>query len=99
VESCPHSGRPGRIYAEIARLGAEFDAAGALVAGIRPDADIAMVYSMPSKWLMQKHPPLAKADGGPGRLGIVRLGTVTPRRAAPAPCRARCGGARTARRR
>ncbi|HEY0494308.1 MAG TPA: beta-galactosidase [Kutzneria sp.] len=69
----PHSGRPGRVYAEIARLGAEFDAAGALVAGIRPDADIALVYSMPSKWLMQKHPPLAKADGGPDPAAYHRI--------------------------
>ncbi|WP_411111692.1 beta-galactosidase [Streptomyces sp. c-19] len=60
----PHSGRPGRVYAELARLGAEFETAGALAAGIDPDADIAMVYSMPSKWLMQKYPPLATADGG-----------------------------------
>uniref|UniRef100_A0AAU2VFJ9 beta-galactosidase n=1 Tax=Streptomyces sp. NBC_00003 TaxID=2903608 RepID=A0AAU2VFJ9_9ACTN len=59
----PHSGKPGRIYAELARLGAEFETAGSLVAGIEPDADITMVYSMPSKWLMQKYPPLAKADG------------------------------------
>ena len=69
----PHSGRPGRVYAEIARLGAEFDAAGALVAGIRPDADIAMVYSMPSKWLMQKYPPLAKPDGGPDPAAYHRI--------------------------
>jgi len=69
----PHSGRPGRVYAEIARLGKEFDTAGALVAGIRPDADIAMVYSMPSKWLMQKHPPLARADGGPDAAAYHRI--------------------------
>ncbi|WP_035839726.1 beta-galactosidase [Kitasatospora azatica] len=61
----PHSGKPGRVYAELARLGAEFETAGALVAGIEPDADIAMVYSMPSKWLMQKYPPLAGPDGSP----------------------------------
>ncbi|WP_329126248.1 beta-galactosidase [Streptomyces sp. NBC_01465] len=60
----PHSGRPGRMYAEIARLGAEFATAGELVAGIEPDADITMVYSMPSKWLMQKYPPLATPGGG-----------------------------------
>ncbi|MBK6011065.1 beta-galactosidase [Streptomyces sp. MBT53] len=61
----PHSGQPGRTYAEIARLGAEFDTAGALVAGLEPDADITMVYSMPSKWLMQKYPPLANTEGEP----------------------------------
>jgi beta-galactosidase len=61
----PHSGRPGRTYAELARLGAEFDTAGPLVAGLEPDADITMVYSTPSKWLMQKYPPLSTADGEP----------------------------------
>ena len=61
----PHSGKPGRAYAELARLGAEFAKAGELVAGIEPDADITMVYSTPSKWLMQKYPPLAKPDGSP----------------------------------
>ncbi|MDQ1050420.1 beta-galactosidase [Streptomyces sp. V4I2] len=61
----PHTGRPGRTYAELARLGAEFEAAGPLVAGLEPDADITMVYSTPSKWLMQKYPPLATPDGEP----------------------------------
>ncbi|HET9168633.1 MAG TPA: beta-galactosidase [Actinospica sp.] len=61
----PHSGKPGRAYAELARLGAEFETAGNLVAGVEPDADITMVYSTPSKWLMQKYPPLALPDGSP----------------------------------
>ena len=61
----PHSGRPGRTYRELAQLGAELKTAGDLVAGLVPDADVAMVYSMPSKWLMQKYPPLAHDDGTP----------------------------------
>jgi beta-galactosidase len=61
----PHSGRPGRTYRELADIGAELETAGELVAGLVPDADIAMVYSAPSRWLMQKYPPLARADGGP----------------------------------
>jgi beta-galactosidase len=61
----PHSGVPGRTYAELSRLGAELSTAGPLVAGLEPDADITMVYSMPSKWLMQKYPPLSSPDGGP----------------------------------
>ncbi|MFG2460062.1 beta-galactosidase [Streptomyces sp. NPDC048523] len=69
----PHSGRPGRTYAEIARLGAEFETAGELVAGLEPDADITMVYSMPSKWLMQKYPPLATPDGAPDAAAYHRI--------------------------
>ncbi|MFC1439968.1 beta-galactosidase [Streptacidiphilus sp. N1-10] len=69
----PHSGRPGRTYAELARLGAEFEATEALVAGIEPDADITLVYSTPSKWLMQKYPPLATADGEPDPASYHRI--------------------------
>lgn len=50
----PHSGQPGRTYAEVARLGEEFTKAGPLVAGLEPDADITMVHSTPSKWLSSR---------------------------------------------
>ncbi|MFK0110557.1 beta-galactosidase [Streptomyces sp. NPDC091217] len=69
----PHTGRPGRAYAELARLGGEFETAGALVAGLEPDADVTMVYSTPSKWLMQKYPPLAKPDGEPDPAAYHRI--------------------------
>src|SRR5690349_7069734 len=59
----PHSGRPGRAYREIARLGEELAVAGDLVAGLTPDADVTLLYCSSSKWLMQQHPPLAKPDG------------------------------------
>jgi beta-galactosidase len=61
----PHSGRPGRVYREISQLGAEFKQAGELVAGAVPDADVAMVFDMPSRWIMQKYPPLSRPDGTP----------------------------------
>jgi beta-galactosidase len=61
----PHSGQPGRTYRELARLGADFRATGDLVAGLTPDADLTMVFSMPSKWVMQKYPALARPDGSP----------------------------------
>jgi beta-galactosidase len=61
----PHSGRPGRTYRELADLGTELHTAGHVVSGAIPDADIAMVYSLPSKWLMQAFPSLAQEDGGP----------------------------------
>ncbi|MFE0458837.1 beta-galactosidase [Kitasatospora sp. NPDC058965] len=69
----PHSGRPGRVYAELAGLGGEFETAGALVAGLEPDADLAVLYSMPSKWLMQTYPPLARPDGSPDPASYHRL--------------------------
>jgi len=61
----PHSGRPGRTYRELARLGGEFKAAGELVAGLEPDADVALVFSVPSRWIMQKYPALSHPDGTP----------------------------------
>nr|AXL05832.1 beta-galactosidase [uncultured bacterium] len=69
----PHSGKPGRTYQELSRLGAEFDVAGDLVAGLEPDADITMVYSTPSKWLMQKYPPLSTSDGQPDPAAYHRI--------------------------
>ncbi|MFJ9633931.1 beta-galactosidase [Streptomyces sp. NPDC101175] len=61
----PHSGVPGRAYREIARLGAEFETAGETVAGLTPHSDVVFLYSAASKWLMEKQPPLAEADGSP----------------------------------
>jgi len=61
----PHNGKPGRTYKEVAQLGAELETAGALVADLTPDSDVTMLYSLPSKWLMQKYPPLSHEDGSP----------------------------------
>jgi beta-galactosidase len=69
----PHTGQPGRTYGELARLGAEFEQAGGLVAGLEPDADLTFVFSTPSKWLMQKYPPLAKPDGEPDPAAYHRI--------------------------
>jgi beta-galactosidase len=63
----PHSGRPGRTYRELARLGAELQAAGDVVVDLTPDVDVTMLYSTPSKWALQAQPPLAATDGGPDR--------------------------------
>ncbi|MGH3169234.1 MAG: beta-galactosidase, partial [Trebonia sp.] len=61
----PHNGRPGRTYHELSRLGREFARAGSLLDGMIPDADVAMVFSLPSRWVMERHPPLGNAAGGP----------------------------------
>ncbi|WP_326661148.1 beta-galactosidase [Streptomyces canus] len=60
----PHNGRPGRVYRELAVLGAELEKAGDLTAALIPDADVAFLYDGPSKWALQAQPPLALADGG-----------------------------------
>jgi beta-galactosidase len=61
----PHNGRPGRTYREVARIGAELERAGSLVANLVPDADVAMLYSHPSKWAMTAQPAISAPDSGP----------------------------------
>jgi beta-galactosidase len=61
----PHSLAPGRIYREVARIGSELAQAGDLVTDLEPGADVAMMYSLPSKWAMQFAPPLAAPSGSP----------------------------------
>ncbi|GAA1617380.1 beta-galactosidase [Actinoplanes couchii] len=61
----PHSGRPGRVYREIARIGAELDRAGATVTGLTPGADVAFVYSTESKRALEFQPSLATGSGEP----------------------------------
>jgi beta-galactosidase len=63
----PHSGRPGRIYGEIAALGARLRDLGPRLEGFVPDADVALLYSLDTKWSYEFYPPLATADGGPDR--------------------------------
>jgi beta-galactosidase len=46
----PHDQQPGRVYAELSRLGADFQRAGSRVVGLRPDAQIGLLYSARSKW-------------------------------------------------
>ena len=46
----PHDQQPGRVYARAARLGADFRRAGRRVVGLRPDAQVGLLYSARSKW-------------------------------------------------
>jgi beta-galactosidase len=46
----PHDQQPGRVYAELSRLGADLRTAGSRVVGLRPDAQIGLLYSARSKW-------------------------------------------------
>jgi hypothetical protein len=69
----PHSGRPGRVYREIAALGQELREAGPLVSGLNPDADVALVLSMPTRWAMQRQPALGDRDARRTRAPIKGL--------------------------
>lgn len=54
-----HSLQPGRCYEELARVGDELTRAGDVVAGIEPDAQVAVLISPDSRWALQFQPPLA----------------------------------------
>ena len=63
----PHSSEPGRVYRQLADLGAEFDRAGGLVASLCPDADVALIYSTDTKWSLEGAPMLHGESGEPDR--------------------------------
>jgi beta-galactosidase len=61
-----HDGMPGRVHAEIAKIGAELERAGASVTGLAPDADVAFLFSSDAKWALgfRFAAPLLNVDGG-----------------------------------
>jgi beta-galactosidase len=68
-----HDGEPGRAYAEVQRIAADFKRAGPAVVGLEPTADVAMLYSRESKWAMEFHPPLATDTGAADRTSYERI--------------------------
>lgn len=60
----PHSLRPGRVYEEVCRLGDELARARELLTGLEPEAEVALVWSHPSKWALEFAPPLTNLAGG-----------------------------------
>ncbi|WP_456826725.1 beta-galactosidase, partial [Cellulomonas sp. P5_E12] len=69
----PHSGRPGRAYEEIARLGAELARAGGAIADATPDADIAILSSTKARFALAAQPPLQLTDGSGDRNSYPRI--------------------------
>lgn len=55
----PHDRKPGRVYDEIAELGKELAAAGDAVTDLNPDADVALLYSVESRWGLSFEPYIA----------------------------------------
>lgn len=60
----PHSLEPGRVYREIARIGAELRAAGRAIEGLVPDARVGLLVDQSSRWAMQYHPPFQAPNTG-----------------------------------
>jgi beta-galactosidase len=52
----PHDRIPGRLYSEAAALGAELATLRPLLAGSAPQAEVALLYDMPSYWALQHQP-------------------------------------------
>ncbi|MFT4229100.1 MAG: beta-galactosidase [Microbacterium sp.] len=61
----PHSQVPGRIYREVAALGAALGRIGTSLDDYVPDADVLMLWSTDTKWSWDFFTPLAHADGSP----------------------------------
>lgn len=59
----PHSLIPGRVYREVAAIGADFRSLGGALAGYTPDADVAILWSNPSRYALQFMPPFATTEG------------------------------------
>jgi beta-galactosidase len=52
----PHDQKPGRVYRELAQLGAELKTADKALVGLTPDAKVGMIYSNDSKWGLAGQP-------------------------------------------
>lgn len=68
----PHSLVPGRVYHEVAELGAELAGIGTTLDGFEPDADVAILWSNPSRFALQFQPPF-RADGTPDGQSYERI--------------------------
>lgn len=59
----PHDQRPGRVYEQLAALGAEIKSAEDHLSGLVPDATVGLLWSNESMWGLGGQPALARADG------------------------------------
>lgn len=69
----PHSLQPGRVYHELAGVGADLLAIGDALDGFEPDADVAILWSNDSRFALEFFPPLATPDGAPDRASYQRI--------------------------
>lgn len=62
----PHSLVPGRVYAEVGEIGAQLKGIGAALDGYEPDADVAVLWSNPSRYALQFMPPFGQDEEADG---------------------------------
>ncbi|HMQ65932.1 MAG TPA: beta-galactosidase [Arachnia sp.] len=68
----PHDQQPGRVYRELARIGAEFRQASDALRGLEPDADVALLWSNDAKYGLSGQPAL-QVDGDGDRSSYERI--------------------------
>lgn len=59
-----HDLQPGRIHAEISRIGAQLARAEEWLADAEAESDVALVRAHDSEWVMAFEPPFTTAEGG-----------------------------------
>ncbi|HEY9310459.1 MAG TPA: beta-galactosidase [Microbacterium sp.] len=69
----PHSLQPGRVYRELAEVGAGLAAIGDLLDGYEPDADVALLWSNDSRFALEFFPTFPTATGEPDRDSYARI--------------------------
>lgn len=71
----PHDGVPGRVFAELAAVGREFERLGHSISALTPMADIGFVYSSDAKWALSAlaAAPLVTSAGDPERDSYRRI--------------------------
>ena len=69
----PHDQRPGRVYRNIAELGAEISRIGPRTADMVPDAQVAMIFSTPSKYALAFEPVFPDERPAPASRSYQRI--------------------------
>lgn len=69
----PHDQRPGRVYDNIAALGAELRELGPRVAATRPDAQVGFLFSTDSKYALAFEPVFPDEPKSPASRGYQRI--------------------------
>ena len=69
----PHDQRPGRVYEQLAALGAEIKSAEDHLRGLVPDATVGLLWSNESMWGLEGQPALARDDGSAYRDSYERM--------------------------